>query len=114
MKHSISASLRGTAVLLVALFAAWSCTTDNEPRPASSHPAELNIIVGPRPGYTEVSTTRASQTPDGTAASWEAGDVLWLYVRFSWADTGAGEETEKIYVSALRYSTSAEWLPLSE
>ena len=111
MKHSISASLRGIAVLLVALFAAWSCTTDNEPMPASSHPAELNIIVGPRPGYTEASTTRVSQTPDGT--SWEAGDVLWFYVRFSWTSAGE-EETEKWYVSALRYSTGAEWFPLSE
>lgn len=110
MKHK----LLTTAAVLLLVVLAWSCTTDDEPAsaPATSAPRELNITIGPRPAYTAGTTlpaTRAAQTPD--AAQWETGDVLWLYVHFSWTPGGSTQKT-KNYVSALRYNADG-WHPLS-
>ncbi|MCS2893942.1 hypothetical protein NXY11_04265 [Parabacteroides faecis] len=111
MKHK----LLSTAAVLLLVMLTWSCTTDNDPMPTpvTSAPRELSIVIGPRPAYTAgatLSATRAVQTPD--AAEWETGDVLWLYVHFSWITDEAIEKTEN-YVSALRYNADG-WHPLSE
>lgn len=110
MKHK----LLSTAAVLLLVMLTWSCTTDNDPvsTPVTSAPRELSIVIGPRPAYTAGATlpaTRAVQTPD--AAQWETGDVLWLYVHFSWTPGGSTQKTEN-YVSALRYN-SGGWHSLS-
>lgn len=110
MKHK----LLSTAAVLLLVVLTWSCTTDNDPvsTPVTSAPRELSIVIGPRPAYTAGATlpaTRAVQTPD--AAQWETGDVLWLYVHFSWTPGGSTQKTEN-YVSALRYN-SGGWHSLS-
>lgn len=111
MKHK----LLSTAAVLLLVMLTWSCTTDNDPvpTPVTSASRELSIVIGPRPAYTAGATlpaTRAVQTPD--AAQWETGDVLWLYVHFSWITDGVIEKKEN-YVSALRYNADG-WHPLSE
>ena len=112
MKHK----LLSTATVLFLVVLTWSCTTDNDPvpMPVTSAPRELSIVIGPRPAYTAGATlpaTRAVQTPD--AAQWETGDVLWLYVHFSWQYTIGAIEKKENYVSALRYNADG-WQPLSE
>lgn len=112
MKHK----LLSTAAVLLLVVLTWSCTTDDEPvpAPATSAPRELDITIAPRPTYTAGTTlpaTRAAQTPD--AAQWEKGDVLWLYVYFSWTPDGSTQPKTKNYVSALRYN-SGGWYSLSE
>ena len=112
MKHK----LLTTAAVLLLVVLTWSCTTDDEPvpAPATSAPREPNITIGPRPAYTAGTTlpaTRAAQIPD--AAQWETGDVLWLYVYFSWTPDGSTQPKTKNYVSALRYN-SGGWYSLSK
>lgn len=112
MKHN----LLSTAAVLLLVLLTWSCTTDEEPvpTPATSTPRDLSITIGPRPAYTAgttLSATRVIQTPDGTAAAWEIGDVLWLDACFFWTPAG-GTETDKVYISALRYN-GEKWLPLT-
>lgn len=120
MKHK----LLTTATLLLFVLLTWSCTNDDEPvmttPPAITTPdaSALSITIGPRPQFAIGSNqpaTRAIQTPDGTAAQWETGDVLWLYVHFSWIPEGKTEADKeyKNYVSALRYD-GTEWRQLSE
>lgn len=120
MKHK----LLTTATLLLFVLLTWSCTNDDEPvmttPPAITNPdaSALSITIGPRPQFAVGSNqpaTRAIQTTDGTAAQWEAGDVLWFYARFSWIPSGKGESERehKNYVSALRYN-GTEWRQLSE
>lgn len=120
MKHK----LLTTATLLLFVLLTWSCTSDDElamtPPPAIATPdaSALSITIAPRPQFAIGSTqpaTRAIQTPDGTAAEWEANDVLWLYVHFSWIPSGKTEADReyKNYVSALRYK-GTEWRQLSE
>lgn len=120
MKHT----LLTTATLLLFVLLTWSCTNDDEPvmttPPAITTPdaSALSITIGPRPQFAIGSNqpaTRAIQTPDGTAAQWETGDVLWLYVHFSWIPEGKTEADKeyKNYVSALRYD-GTEWRQLSE
>ena len=111
MKHK----LLSTAAVLLLVVLTWSCTTDDEPvpAPATSAPRELDITIAPRPAYTAGTTlpaTRAAQTPD--VAQWEKGDVLWLYVYFSWTPDGSTQPKTKNYVSALRYNADG-WYPLS-
>lgn len=118
MKHK----LLTTATLLLFVLLTWSCTNDDEPvmttPPAITTPdaSALSITIGPRPQFATGSTqpaTRAIQTPDGT--QWENGDVLWLYVHFSWIPEGKtkADKVYKNYVSALRYN-GTEWRQLSE
>lgn len=111
MKHK----LLSTAAVLLLVVLTWSCTTDDEPvpAPATSAPRELDITIAPRPAYTAGTTlpaTRAAQTPD--AAQWEKGDVLWLYVYFSWTPDGSTQPKTENYVSALRYNADG-WHSLS-
>lgn len=111
MKHK----LLSTAAVLLLVVLTWSCTTDDEPvpAPATSAPRELDITIAPRPAYTAGTTlpaTRAAQTPD--AAQWETGDVLWLYVYFSWTPGGSTQPKTENYVSALRYNADG-WHSLS-
>ena len=111
MKHK----LLSTAAVLLLVVLTWSCTTDDEPvpAPATSAPRELDITIAPRPAYTAGTTlpaTRAAQTPD--AAQWEKGDVLWLYVYFSWIPDGSTQPKTENYVSALRYNADG-WHSLS-
>lgn len=120
MKHK----LLTTATLLLFVLLTWSCTNDDEPvmttPPAITTPdaSALSITIGPRPQFAIGSNqpaTRAIQTPDGTAAQWEVGDVLWLYVYFSWIPEGKtmADKVYRNYVSALRYD-GTEWRQLSE
>lgn len=111
MKHK----LLSTAAVLLLVVLTWSCTTDDEPvpAPATSAPRELDITIAPRPAYTAGTTlpaTRAAQAPD--AAQWEKGDVLWLYVYFSWTPDGESTPKTENYVSALRYNADG-WHSLS-
>lgn len=111
MKHK----LLSTAAVLLLVVLTWSCTTDDEPvpAPATSAPRELDITIAPRPAYTAGTTlpaTRATQPPD--AAQWETGDVLWLYVYFSWTPGGSTQPKTENYVSALRYNADG-WHSLS-
>ena len=111
MKHK----LLSTAAVLLLVVLTWSCTTDDEPvpAPATSAPRELDITIAPRPAYTAGTTlpaTRAAQPPD--AAQWEKGDVLWLYVYFSWTPDGSTQPKTENYVSALRYNADG-WHSLS-
>lgn len=118
MRHK----LLTTATLLLFVLLTWSCTNDDEPvmttPPAITTPdaSALSITIGPRPQFAIGSTqpaTRAIQTPEAT--QWEVGDVLWLYVKFSWIPDGKTEKEReyKNYVSALRYN-GTEWRQLSE
>lgn len=124
MKHTF---LSTVAALLLALLA-WSCGNDLAPSVILDDAKELRITVGPRPAFaaghaapasaadvdaasSDAPATRAVQTTD--AAQWETGDVLWLYVDFSWTPAGVPTPQTKGYVSALRYNGAA-WLPLSE
>lgn len=118
MKHK----LLTTATLLLFVLLTWSCTNDDEPvmttPPAITTPdaSALSITIGPRPQFAIGSNqpaTRAIQTPEAT--QWEVGDVLWLYVHFSWIPDGKTEKEReyKNYVSALRYN-GTEWHQLSE
>lgn len=114
MKHK-HLTTAATAVLLLLVVLTWSCTTGDEPVPSPVTPAsrELSISVGPRPVFTAGTTlpaTRAVQTLD--AAQWETGDVLWLYVCFSWTADGSAQPETRNYVSALRYNAGG-WLPFS-
>lgn len=118
MKHK----LLTTATLLLFVLLTWSCTNDDElamtPPPAITTPdaSALSITIGPRPQFAIGSNqpaTRAIQTPEAT--QWEVGDVLWLYVHFSWIPEGKtmADKVYRNYVSALRYD-GIEWRQLSE
>lgn len=125
MKHK----LLTTATLLLFVLLTWSCTNDDElamtPPPAIATPdaSALSITIAPRPAYAPGIATRASSAPGSAspatravqtpeATQWETGDVIWLYVNFSWTPAEAPAPETKDYVSALRYDGTA-WLPLT-
>ncbi len=73
--------LRRTGFVLLLALSAGSCTTNDVfPDTATDDATLIRFDIAPRPGFTDRSSTRITQTTD--AAQWEEGDILWIRAEF--------------------------------
>ena len=73
--------LRRTGFVLLLALSAGSCTTNDVfPDTATDDATLIRFDIAPRPGFTDRSSTRITQTTD--AAQWEDGDILWIRADF--------------------------------
>lgn len=73
--------LHRTGFVLLLALSAGSCTTNDVfPDTATDDATLIRFDIAPRPGFTDRSSTRITQTTD--AAQWEDGDILWIRAEF--------------------------------